>query len=64
MNRRKTLRLVLTATVLLAIAVSMTASTAVVDVTAGPFEIWSFSVQGLLYGLGVCEISTSQDSAR
>jgi hypothetical protein len=37
------LRAVLIAIVLLAVAAAMTASTAAVDTTAGPFEIWSLS---------------------
>jgi hypothetical protein len=48
MNQRKTMRWVLTGAVLLAVAVSMTVSTAVVDITAGPFEIWSLYFLGLL----------------
>ena len=42
------MRLVLTAAVLLAVAMSMTASTAAVDIDAGPFEIWSLTSSGLL----------------
>jgi len=48
MNRRKIIRLVLIAGVLLAVALSMTASTAAVDVRAGPFEIWSLAHADLL----------------
>lgn len=41
LNRRKTLRFVLIAFVLMAVAVSMTLSTAAVDLSAGPFQIFS-----------------------
>ena len=41
LSRRRTASLVLLAVVLLAVAVSMTVSTATVDIGAGPFEIWS-----------------------
>jgi len=41
LGRRRTLRAVLIVIVLLAVAAAMTASTAAVDPSAGPFEIWS-----------------------
>jgi hypothetical protein len=41
LNRRKSLRLVVIALVLIAVAVSMTLSTAAVDDAAGPFQIFS-----------------------
>jgi hypothetical protein len=48
LSRSKRLRLLLVAFVLLAVAVAMTASTAVVDIGSGPFEIWSLGQAGSL----------------
>jgi uncharacterized protein YraI len=48
LGRRKAVRLVLIAALLLAVALSMTASTAAVDFRAGPFEIWPIQDLGTL----------------